>query len=133
MHPALADEALVDGAEAALEGRVDGRAERDGLAVHRAAGGDDEVGVGDQGLRVDRALGDDEAAGALQLGALVGDARQDDGLGLVAQAAQDVAEEVVLEAVVEGDRRRRADDGERLGGIEWSSSSTAGSGSKSER
>ena len=75
----VGDELLVDRAEAALERRPDGRAERDGLAVHRAAGGHDEVGEGDQRLRVDRALRDDEAA-AGELGALLRRARQHDGL-----------------------------------------------------
>ena len=111
---ALGDEALVDGAHAALEGRPHRRAERDGLAVHRAAGADDDVGVGDERLGVDRALGDDEA---VQLGALLGDARQDDGLR-AAQAVEDVGEDVVLEAVVERHHRRRAHDGHRLRGVE---------------
>ncbi len=48
--------------EPALERRPHRRAERDRLAVHRPAGADHEVGVGDQRLGVDRALGHDEAA-----------------------------------------------------------------------
>ena len=68
---ALGDQALVDRAEPALERRPDRRAERDRLAVHRPAGGDHEVGEGDQRLRVDRLLGDDEAALARELGALL--------------------------------------------------------------
>ena len=71
---------LVDRAEPALEGGEDGGAERDRLAVHRAAGGYDEVGVPDQALRVDRALGHDEAARRCDLLALLARARQDDGL-----------------------------------------------------
>ena len=111
---ALGDEALVDGAHAALEGRPHRRAEGDGLAVHGAAGADDEVGVGDERLGVDRALGDDEA---VELRALLGDAGQHDGLR-AAQAREDVGEDVVLEAVVQRDHRRRAHDGQRLGAIE---------------
>ncbi len=59
-EPAVGDQPLVDGPHPAAEDRLDGDAERDGLAVHRAAGADDEVGVGDQALRVDRPLGDDQ-------------------------------------------------------------------------
>ena len=39
---------------------VDGDAERRRLAVHRAAGGDDQVAERDQALRVDGVLGDDQ-------------------------------------------------------------------------
>ena len=42
------------------EGRPHRRPERDGLAVHRAAGRDDEVGERDQALGVDRVLRQDE-------------------------------------------------------------------------
>src|SRR5947208_6096529 len=56
----LADEGLVDTAHPAAVGRVDGRAERDRLAVHRAAGREDEVGERDEALRVDGAIGDDQ-------------------------------------------------------------------------
>ena len=52
---ALADQRLVDAAEPAAVGGVDGDAERGRLAVHRPAGRDDEIGEGDQALRVDRA------------------------------------------------------------------------------
>ena len=62
-QPAFLDQALVDGSHSALEGRVDGRAERDRLAVHRAARRDHEVGEGDQRLGVDRRLRHDEARG----------------------------------------------------------------------
>ena len=55
-----ADQRFVDAAEAAAVGRVDGGAERGRLAVHRAAGGDDEVGEGDQALGLDGAGGDDQ-------------------------------------------------------------------------
>ena len=54
-QPPLADQRLVDAAEPAAVGRVDGHAERRRLAVHRPAGGDDEVGERDQALRVDGA------------------------------------------------------------------------------
>src|SRR5919197_1772583 len=56
LEQALADQHLVDAAEAAAEGRVDRYAERDRLAVHRPPCRDDEVGKGDQALAVDRAL-----------------------------------------------------------------------------
>ena len=58
-QPALADQLLVDAAEPAAVGRVDRRAERDRLAVHRPAGRDREVGERDQALGVDRVGGDD--------------------------------------------------------------------------
>src|SRR5437868_6033156 len=70
VHPALLKELLIDRPEPALEGRVHGRAERDGLAVHGAARRDDEVGERDQALCVDGALGHDEAARARELLAL---------------------------------------------------------------
>ena len=63
LQPPVGDQPLVDRAEPALERGPHGRAERDRLAVHRAARGDDDVGVRDQRLRVDGALGDDVAAG----------------------------------------------------------------------
>ena len=73
----FADQPLVDRAQTPLERRVHGRAERDRLAVHRAAGRDHQVCVGDQRLRVDRALGDHKAGHTGQLAALGVDARQD--------------------------------------------------------
>ena len=69
-QPALGDQPLVDRPEPSLEGGVHRNAQRDGLAIHRAAGGDHEVGEGDQRLRVDRLLGDDEAGHAGKLRAL---------------------------------------------------------------
>ena len=54
-EPALADQRLVHAAEPAAVRRVDGHAERRGLAVHRPAGRDDDVGERDQALRVHRA------------------------------------------------------------------------------
>ena len=63
-QPALGDQRLVDPAHAPGEGGEDGGAERDRLAVHRAAGADHEVGEGDQALGVDRPLGDDQVGGA---------------------------------------------------------------------
>ena len=59
-EPPLADQRLVDRAEPARERRVDARAERGRLAVHRPAGRDDEVGQRDEALRVDRVLRDVE-------------------------------------------------------------------------
>ena len=108
-----------------------GRAERDGLAVHRAAGGHDEVGEGDQRLRVDRALGDDEAAAA-QLRALLRRARQDDGLR-AAQALEHRAEHVVLEAVIERHAGGVRTTAIGSAGSRPSSARTAASGSKSAR
>ena len=61
-QPPLGEEALVDGAQPALESREHRRAEGDRLAVHRAARRHHEVRVPDEALRVDRALGHDEAA-----------------------------------------------------------------------
>ena len=56
---ALADQRLVDAAEPARRRSCTPGAQHDRLAVHRAAGRDDEVGARDQALRVDRVLGDD--------------------------------------------------------------------------
>ena len=112
------EQALVDRPEAPLEGGVDGSAEGDGLTVHGAAGGDHEIGVGDQRLGVDGVLGDGEGGDGAQLLALGLRARQQHGLQAIrslggrAQARQDVREEVVAEAVVEGDLRRGAHDDE---------------------
>src|SRR3954462_14973799 len=69
-HPPLPEQQLVDRAEATLERREHGRAERDRLAVHGAPGRDHEVREGDQARRFVGALGDDEAAGPLELLAL---------------------------------------------------------------
>src|SRR5262249_40238670 len=44
----------------AAVGRIEGHAERGGLAVHRPPGGDDDVGEGDQALRVDGTVGDEQ-------------------------------------------------------------------------
>src|SRR5262245_5465164 len=57
---AVPDQHLVDAADAAAVRRVDGDAESRGLAVHRPAGRDDEVGERDQALRVDGRVGDDQ-------------------------------------------------------------------------
>ena len=51
-----AHEPLVDRAHPAREGRVDGRSERDRLAVHRPARRDDEVGERDEAQGVDRSV-----------------------------------------------------------------------------
>ena len=56
---ALADQLLVDAAEATAVRRVHGYAECGRFAVHRPAGGDDEIGEGDQALCVDGCIGDD--------------------------------------------------------------------------
>ena len=106
--------ACVDRAEAALERRPDRRAQGDRLAVHRPAGADHEVGVGDQRLGVDRLLGDDEAA---RPRAARPAARRSAGSTTACVAPQPLehpGEQVVLEAVVERDRRRRAHDDDRL-------------------
>ena len=114
---ALSDQALVDGTQATLEHREHGRPERDRLAVHRAAGGHHQIGVGDQRLGVDCALGNDEAAGLHELLALLGGAREYDRLG-APELVEHLREQVVLEAVVKGDLRRGAHDCDRLRSVE---------------
>ena len=87
-QPAGADQRFVDAAEPAAVGGVDGRAERGGLAVHRPAGGDDEVGEGDQALGLDGAGRDDQRGQLHRLDELplgLG-ARQDDRVDLVVAA-----------------------------------------------
>ena len=56
-QPSLGREPLVDRAEPALEDRPDRRPEHGRLAVHRPAGRDEQVGVGDERAPVDRAVG----------------------------------------------------------------------------
>ena len=104
VQAALGDQALVDGAQAALEGRPDRRAERDGLAVHRAAGADHEVGEAISDCASIARSGTMKPPAA-QLGALLGRARQHDGLHLSRRRASTSAKSVVLEAVVQRDRR----------------------------
>ena len=116
-QPAVADQRLVDGAEPAGEGRVDGHAERDRLAVHRPARRDDEVGERDQALRVDGVLGDDAATGARAPGSpsrCSGGAREDDGVHGSSRPSRSSTsrEERVPVPVVERDLGRRAHDDE---------------------
>ena len=82
-------------------------------------------------MRVDRALGDDEPP-AGELGALLG-VRGSTTAGVLAQRSRTCGEEIVLEAVVERDDRRRAHDDERLGTVDRQLVEHAGSGSKSAR
>ena len=80
LQATVADQLLVDAAEAAAVRRVDRDAERRGFAVHRPAGGDDDVGERDQALRVDGGLRQDhrrERERAHVLALLLG-ARQDE-------------------------------------------------------
>ena len=117
------DQALVDRAQPPLEGRVHRRAEGDRLAIHRAAGRDHQVRVSDQRLRVDRVLGHHKTGHPGQLAALGVHARQHHRLqavrgGGLAQALQDPREQVVLEAVVERDLRRRPHDDDRARRVE---------------
>jgi hypothetical protein len=82
----LADQPLVDAAEAASIGGVDGGAERHRLTVHRAACAHDEVRLSDQALRIDRARWHDqrrEAQRAHVRPLLLG-ARNDHGVDVVA-------------------------------------------------
>ena len=55
-----------------LEGGEHGRPERHRLAVHGTAGGDHEVGEGDQALGIHGAIGDREPSEGLDLGRCVG-------------------------------------------------------------
>ena len=113
-EPALADQPLVDAAEPAAVRRVDRHAERHGLAVHRPAGRDDEVGERDQALRVDGALGDDHGRQRerADVGALLLRPRDDDGVHalVAAEVLERLREERVRVAVVERDVRRRPQD-----------------------
>ena len=117
-QPAVADELLVDTAEATGEGRVHGGAQHDGFAIHRPAGRDDQVGARHQALTVQRLVGHDDPvqrhlADAL---ALRHGARQHDGHHTLGgrEALQHAREHVVLEPVVERQLRRRAQDREQL-------------------
>ncbi len=115
-QPPVRDQPLVDRAHRAGERRPHRRAERDRLAIHRAAGRDDEVGERDQALGVDRVLGQDERrqrrlAQRVPLGRR---AREHDRLhrGIGAEPLEHVSEERVPVAVVERDLGRRAHDDE---------------------
>ena len=140
-QPPVRDQPLVDRAHRAGEGRPHRRSERDGLAIHRAAGRDDEIGERDQALGVDRVLRQDERRQRClaQRVALGGRPREHDGLhrGVGAEPLEDVREERVPVAVVERDLGRRAHDDEhgavRVGRSRPSSSSTPRSGEKPER
>ena len=92
-QPAVPDELLVDAAEPPAERGVDRRAQRDGLSVHRAAGGDHEVGERDEALPVDGGIRHDHRR-QLERGdvlALVRRARDDDrvDVGAPAEVGQD--------------------------------------------
>src|SRR5262249_36975735 len=121
-EPSLADQTLVHCSEPAREGRVDGNAERDGLAVHGPARRDDQIREGDETLRVDRVLGDEERgeAGRGDRALLLARPREHDGVdtSIGAEPLDHVREERVLVAVVERDLRWRADDDEHATPIE---------------
>ena len=110
------DQPLVDRAHRAGERRPHRRAERDCLAVHRAAGRDDEIGERDQALGVDRVLGQDERGqrGLAQRIPLRRRPREHHRLhrGIGAEALEHVGEERVAVAVVERDLGWGADDDE---------------------
>ena len=112
--------------------------QRDRLAVHRAARGDHEIGVGDQRLRVDRVLGHDEARHRRELGALGVHARQHHRLHAVRRGGRGAGARAPARTgrsrsggtatpPAAGARRRSA------GRSSASSPSTAASGSKSAR
>ena len=117
-----ADQRFIDAAEAPTVGRVDGNAERRRLAVHRAAGGDNEVGEGNEALRLDRAGRQDQRGQgeALDQLALRLGAREDDRVNVLvgAQPLQDFGEERVRLAVVERDVGGRADDDDDAPGVD---------------
>ena len=122
-QPSFGQQALVDRAEPPFEGGVDRDPERHGLPVHRSAGRDHEVRVGDQRLRVYRSLRHHEAGDARESRALGVDARQHHRLrprlrGGCAQALEHAREEVVVEAVVERHLGRRAHDEDGAGAVE---------------
>ena len=123
-HPPFCDQPFVDRAGAALERRVDGRAQRHRLAVHGPAGGDDEVRTSAISDCASIAWSGTRKPGMpAQRVALRGDPRQHDGLQPRAgapplQARQDRAEQVVLEPVVEGDLRRGAHHDDRAALVE---------------
>ena len=115
-QPPVADELLVDAAEPAAVGRVHGHAERRRLAVHRAAGRDDDIGERDEALRVHGAIRDDhgrqvEAADVL---ALLLRPRQHERVDAVvpAEVVERAREQRVRVPVVERDVRRWAEDDE---------------------
>ncbi len=114
---ALPDQHLVDAADPASVGRVDGNAECCSLAIHRSARRDDQVGERDQALGVDGSVRDDHGReGELpDVVTLLGAAREDhrlDGL-LVAEMSEQLREERVRAPVVERHVGRRPHDDER--------------------
>ena len=128
------DQPLVDAAEPARERRVDRRAEHHRLAVHRAAGRDDQVGARHEALARPAAASARRRRPARARGsvALLRRARQHDVTtpSVAGERAQHAAEDVVREPVVERELRRRAQHREQLAGGA-NAAGTAGSGSKS--
>ncbi len=112
----VGDQPLVDRAQLSCERRPHRRAEGDRLAVHGAAGRDDQVGDGDQALRVDGVLREDQRRKAQRRDrrVLLGGAGQHDGVHAVvgAEPPEHVGEEGIPVPVVQGHLGRRADDGD---------------------
>ena len=114
-EPALADERLVDAAEATRVRGVDGRPQRDGLAVHRAAGRDDQIGERDHALGVDGAVRHDHRR-IVQLPhviALLIGARDYDRVDapVPSEALEHAREQRIAPPVVEGDVGWRPEHG----------------------
>ena len=108
------DEHPVDRAELPRERRVGRYSESDRLAVHRAAGGHDEVGERHEALCVDRPLGhvDRGQRSRGDLSALIGRPWKDDGVDsrVAPEPLENVSEERVRLAVVQRDVRRSSHD-----------------------
>ena len=121
-QPPFVHEALVDRAEPTGKRRVHRNAERGRLAVHRAAGRDDEIAERDEALCVDRVVGNDERrkSASEDVVALLGGARKDDGVDVssATQPLEHVGEQRVSVPVVQGHIGRRADDDENPLAIE---------------
>ena len=113
-QPSLAEESLVDAAQLASEGGIDGHAQRYRLPVHRPSRRDDEVGQRDQALAIHRPIGDEERGQSERAyeSPLLGRAGKDDGVDVSppAEHLEQAQEERVWPAVVEGDVGGRAEN-----------------------
>ena len=104
------------------ERRVHGDAERDRFAVHRPAGGDDEVGESDEALRVDRLRRDEDGGQRSRddLCSLLRRSREDDRVRVrvAPESLEDVREQRVRLAVVQRHVRRCPHDDDRAVAID---------------
>src|SRR5207342_90528 len=113
-EPIGPDERLVDAAEPAAVGGVDGSAQGHRLAVHRSPGRDDEIGESDEALRLDGVVRDDQRGQgeAPDVLALLLGTRQNHGVDTRVRPdpREDLREQGIRLAVIERDIRRWAHD-----------------------